>query len=171
MGKQKYYTPSLDEFHIGFKFEYLASGGKLLKGHPDNWERWKRSVVDEDWFNRILEDFEKSDVGLVDMEDVSKYRVKYLDQQDIEELGWIHHEGGKRFTFASRESEIWGDCADCIRHKFTLSLSTQPGVIRLKRNDSGGFMGMVDHLAYDLDMVGCKNYNELERLMEQFKIQ
>jgi hypothetical protein len=171
MGKQKHYTPALEEFHIGFKFEYLASGGKLLKDHPDNWERWERSVVDKDWFDRILEDFEENDVGLMDTEEVIKYRVKYLDQQDIEELGWIPDEKGSQFTFVGREDEIWGDCADCIRHKFTLTLSTQPGVIRLKRHDNGGFMGMVDHLAYSLDMVGCRNYNELERLMKTFRIQ
>lgn len=167
MTNSKYYTPRIKEFYIGFRFQYLNSGGKLLKDHPDNWERWENEVVDKDWFIRILEDFEENSDESLDMRTISHYRVKHLDQEDLEELGW---EQVKKNYFVFHKKSFWG--CDGIDNKFVLTLIPTMGGPRtvLKRYDSGGFAGMVDNLAYILDGLIIKNYNEMERLMKQLDI-
>ncbi len=68
--ENKYYTPEIEEFHVGFEYEYKRYDGKWIyqvfdKGHLEN-------------------EFDIYD----------KFRVKHLDQEDIESFGWIHC-GGK----------------------------------------------------------------------------
>ena len=73
----KYYTPSLEEFHIGFEYEYLVMregsywGGAVLE--ESDFIPHDNGDFNECFpFNRKLEDF----------------RVKYLDKEDIESLGF-----------------------------------------------------------------------------------
>lgn len=63
MKENKYYTPELEEFHIGFEYEFRIE---------DEWRslKWNQSQVVQ---GRVLE-------GLV--------RVKYLDKKDLNELGY-----------------------------------------------------------------------------------
>jgi hypothetical protein len=60
--ENKYYTPSIDEFHVGFKYQELDSN--------DVW-------VDKVFYSLLL-DF-----------NINYVRVKYLDKEDIKSLGWI----------------------------------------------------------------------------------
>ncbi|AGO48994.1 hypothetical protein N356_gp101 [Cellulophaga phage phi14:2] len=64
----KYYTPEIEEFHIGFEYEWLddEEGG-------DNWIKANTPTTIE------LEGYEDITYGL---------RVKYLDKEDIESLGF-----------------------------------------------------------------------------------
>jgi len=78
----KYYIPTIEEFHLGFEFEHLNFQGKLISNHPSNTAEWHKEICDADWFNILLDDYEHSS------EEVNKYRVKYLDKEDIESLGW-----------------------------------------------------------------------------------
>ncbi len=80
MTENKYYVPQIEEFHIGFEYE-------LLK---------KKSVYDKEWrFDIIKRIFDIKTVSNshdwarfnIDLED-KEIRVKYLDQSDIESLGW-----------------------------------------------------------------------------------
>jgi len=67
MEKEKYYTPTIEEFHVGFECEY----NDPLKGS------WEKVIYTEDMFfggKRGLTLLEK--------------RVKYLDREDIESLGF-----------------------------------------------------------------------------------
>lgn len=59
---EKYYTPVLEEFYIGFEYEILEDG---------NWtkEKFKIDVYLDEFF-------------------MSEKRVKYLDEADILELKW-----------------------------------------------------------------------------------
>lgn len=68
--KNKYYTPSVEEFHVGFRYE--------VHEDPRTDEGWSKTEVDRNCIKYCVQ--QDSDVD---------YRVKYLDQQDIEELGWI----------------------------------------------------------------------------------
>ena len=64
----KYYTPTIEEFHVGFEYEtrmYYKNDPIWTKGDFQD-------VVDGDWYN-----FE-----------VKNCRVKHLDREDIEGLGW-----------------------------------------------------------------------------------
>lgn len=80
----KYYTPSLEEFCVGFEFEHLNYEGKLVSDPKWNKKEWHKEICDADWFNILLDDYEH------DEEAVREYRVKYLDSSDIEEITKIH---------------------------------------------------------------------------------
>ena len=68
----KYYTPTLEEFRVGFKYEFI---------HPDYKEYgWNKYSSPE--FNPELED-------CIFSNDIKYFRVKYLDASDIESLGFI----------------------------------------------------------------------------------
>ncbi len=86
--ESKYYTPSIEEFHIGFEYELL----KKVSRYDNHWrfEILKKIFVptkanrDFDWI-RLQIDLEDKEI-----------RVKHLDKGDIESLGWKH---GPRETF------------------------------------------------------------------------
>ena len=84
---EKYYTPELEEFHVGFEFEYNKGG--------DNWV--KHTSGNHDFRDGII------DVGVGETDDAlynpfhmgiseREFRVKHLDREDIESLGWVSGE-------------------------------------------------------------------------------
>lgn len=82
MENNKYYTPTIEEFHVGFECEIKNSS------HPVNfeWEHFKIvSVYDAKISGSIMDwSFYDSYNAIKDGE----IRVKYLDQEDIESCGW-----------------------------------------------------------------------------------
>jgi len=62
----KYYTPSIEEFHVGFEYESTTSPTK------------------EDWYKAVINNVD----DLYDVFSYSNARVKHLDREDIESLGW-----------------------------------------------------------------------------------
>lgn len=67
---EKYYTPTIEEFHVGF--EYEKNNEPYRRGYD------KEIFTEDDMYNdNFMYHF-----------DVKNTRVKYLDKQDIEELGW-----------------------------------------------------------------------------------
>lgn len=73
----KYYTPKIDELCIGFRCEY-----KTLKGF------WKPVICDSEILSIIFEDLLKGNDYFI-----SSCRVKFLDREDIESLGFTHIDG------------------------------------------------------------------------------
>ena len=64
--EEKYYTPKIEEFHVGFKVEVL-------------------SELTDTWINYTID---KDDcLGTWDIS-LYKTRVKWLDKEDIENEGW-----------------------------------------------------------------------------------
>jgi len=72
MKEIEYYTPSIDEFYIGFECEFKND-------MQDN--EWKREVVDADTMGIALSSNEHRELG-------KEFRVQYLSRTDIEQLGW-----------------------------------------------------------------------------------
>jgi hypothetical protein len=70
--ESKYYTPNIEEFHVGFEYESL---------YNDNWEK-----------NTITKQVVSSFDDLIDDFNYYSVRVKYLDSSDIEDLGFIDAE-------------------------------------------------------------------------------
>ena len=71
----KYYTPSIEEFHVGFEFEYK----EFINGIP----KWNKGEI------KNSREIHQIDVWLKEVKmDGSQIRVKYLDKEDIESLGW-----------------------------------------------------------------------------------
>ena len=76
----KYYTPSIEEFHIGFEYEQLCNNHnwtKMIKPREDNWEWVKKEFNTSTSLSKIAQEIKGVTV-----------RVKHLDEQDILELGW-----------------------------------------------------------------------------------
>lgn len=74
--KEKYYKPDISEFHVGFEFEMLSSYGFISVTYPE---------IKETHFLR-----KKGDTLNKLKSILSSTRVKYLDQEDIESLGFIY---------------------------------------------------------------------------------
>lgn len=66
--ENKYYTPTIDEFYVGFRFE-------VLNNEIWEWQHMNASRLQEINFDD-------------NTDNMSKYRVKYLDKTDIESLGF-----------------------------------------------------------------------------------
>lgn len=70
--ESKYYTPTIEEFHIGFECE------------------WRRN--EEDWYGgKINSSIELYDAAIeyeAGENQTYEYRVKYLDKEDIESFGF-----------------------------------------------------------------------------------
>jgi hypothetical protein len=77
MNSNNYYTPTIDEFHVGFEYEYRNHDGTIR--NINNIE-WKRSIVDS--INHLA----YVERGL---NTPNNTRVKYLDKEDIESLGFV----------------------------------------------------------------------------------
>lgn len=69
---KKYYTPSIEEFHVGFEYESHED--------PRIEDGWEKQVTDRHSIKYPLN--EDSDVD---------YRVKYLDREDIESLDFVYN--------------------------------------------------------------------------------
>lgn len=71
--ESNYYTPTIEEFHVGFECE------------------WRR--FEEDWHGgKINSSIELYDAAIeyeAGENQTYEYRVKYLDKEDIESLGWV----------------------------------------------------------------------------------
>ncbi len=70
----KYYTPEISEFHVGFEYEYLQPGGAWIKHNLDG-----TPIV-----HRELDEFTDDLMKLAH----AITRVRYLTKSDIESLGW-----------------------------------------------------------------------------------
>ena len=139
MDNNKYYTPSLDEFYVGFEYQkYIPS----------------------------YKDYVTITVNKVDITSIPNYyssgvddtclRIKYLDQEDIESLGWIpgiaNIEGKEIDCYGINNIVITSITKD---HKLDISyISTIGGKSSLQRI----FRGVV------------KNKSELKKLMKQLGI-
>ena len=97
----KYYTPEIDEFHVGFECEIQSSWGMQKGIYP--------SILRED----TLTGFQLQKIGETETlkKVISGIRVKYLDKEDIESCGfgnykksvcaWYELEGHFEDSFAS----------------------------------------------------------------------
>jgi hypothetical protein len=70
----KYYTPTIDEFHIGFEYEYMQFSEEL-----ECVDRWLPVNIT---IKALIPEINK-------FEDINKIRVKYLNREDIRSFGFV----------------------------------------------------------------------------------
>ena len=107
----KYYTPTIEEFHVGFEFEsnyILFEEGSLKNG-------WNKVVL-SDRHNWFYDSYVNDAVP-------SEFRVKYLDKSDIESLGFIHV-NGLVYDLPETNISLW--------YNFSLVTSSNSVTIRKK---------------------------------------
>lgn len=99
----KYYTPDISEFYVGFEYENkegFLDGTVKLQEQFDN-SKWIYNCVeigDLPYIHRAL-------YGINSTNELCGVRVKYLDKEDIESLGW-KITGGKLIKNVRDEFEL-----------------------------------------------------------------
>lgn len=134
--EKKYYEPTVEEFHVGFEFESHIDNGLIPKQLYEEGQEWKATA----W---QVGDFFKTDKpkGL---------RVKHLDREDIESLGW----------------EFQGKNSYMFDKKYWLIFEPNNGHISIEEGDVIGDFQDSEFLFQGK----LKNKSELKRLMAQLGI-
>lgn len=81
----KYYTPTIEEFHVGFEFEHN------FKNHPIIKDGWDKDIITGETRLKCIADYIAE----------KRVRVKHLSREDIEAEGWeIYSQSNvNHFTF------------------------------------------------------------------------
>lgn len=146
-----YYTPKIEEFHVGF--EYEISIMKATVGYKEPVSTWEKGIygVDSLGYNMLVgEALHRSRQTLDILQSISDkqlIRVKYLDQQDIEELGWNTLRSNINWVRATKNS------TEIIFEK-----NIEVPIIQIFKNMNCVFTGTI------------KNKAELKKLMQQLQI-
>jgi hypothetical protein len=82
----KYYTPTIEEFHVGFEYEELDPD---YQGQSDG-KQWKSIKLSKEGLISIATNWKY----------FQEYRVKYLDREDIESLGFEYKRTIKCLQFS-----------------------------------------------------------------------
>lgn len=158
--ENKYYTPEIEEFHVGFEYEikHLDGTKTTLSGNPEKdkpvfKKDYKKEIYTiEDWFN-IWQGLENNNV-----------RVKYLDKEDIESLGFKLIKIGDPFStkaliFKIQKEEGFNTGKEIIIIKYSNTLLTM--TIR----NYGSYANEECSI-----QINIKNKSELRKLLKQLNI-
>lgn len=130
----KYYTPSIEEFHVGFEYE--------IKLNNDNWEKCIFQPNKDNFSHRFKEETWFTIEG--------SSRVKYLDREDIESLGFYSEDNGECYNKSIGWMIIgiypWED------------VGGKPNEYKISVDANTNFHGTI------------KNKSELKRLLKQLNI-
>lgn len=142
--ENNYYTPVVSEFHVGFEYESLQD-----ERHPEEDSSWSKEVIGDEWDMRTF-------IGYYCGDHIADLRVKYLNTEDIESLGF--------------ECSV-GDMYDKRNLKFTndkchITKNYQNGKIIIEKNHRDMFY---EHP--EIWFTGIiKNKSELKRLLKQLGV-
>lgn len=141
--ESKYYTPTIEEFHVGFEYE------RCNKPFREGFD--KMIFTEQDMFNdSFMYHFNVNDT-----------RVKHLDREDIESLGWCHDQttkDGAYFYYGTlmTTKEFMLTCPNARLSKG--ENYTVLDITSLRDHITDSFNGTI------------KNKSELKRLMKQLGI-
>lgn len=143
--ENKYYIPTIQEFHVGFTYEYIQfthKGGITWRGRLHD-------AIQKSWLKKTYEiDSPHSFADIGNYIDNGFIRVKALDEADIVEAGWKQN-----------ENQSPSYCADyLLGDDWILDIFDSERGIRIMYHSEIRFFGII------------KNYNELLKIMEMLKI-
>ena len=138
--EKKYYTPSIEEFHVGFEFDVLNNKDKFYDPQHEV-GKWLNATVD----NGIFSDLQNISRLLID----GQIRVKHLDREDIKSLGWKYVPATKTFELIDLAGYEW----ELIFIPQTLSVD----IDLYKGNPFSGTIRSKSELATIMRMIGIKN--------------
>lgn len=150
----KYYIPELEEFHLGFRYEFQ------YKDDEDNWneDSIEYDLLYDHDFHSVFEEVKDSRV-----------RIKYLDRKDIEELGWTY-----RSLTKDGDLEIYeGISSYTFYRKICPNGESAIAIFKaLPKPGEGNLFGICEYTddKREICTVRVKNFNELQKLMGQLKI-
>ena len=139
----EYYTPEMEEFHIGFEYETT---------YLQDYDTWKKEIIEEDDAGYFHSIYFGDAVP-------TEFRVKYLDKEDIESLGF-----NKRNISRSEWSKTIDGQIFTIHEFWTYNQSERENLIRITSGKENNF-------PYRIKFEGdIKNKSELKRLLKQLNI-
>lgn len=80
MDNEKYYTPHIEEFYVGFEYEIFEDFDS------NDTKKWHEQIYGTNGINN-------ENIGYINntLLSLNLVRVKYLNKEDIESLGWTPH--------------------------------------------------------------------------------
>lgn len=144
--QEKYYVPTIEEFHVGFEFESYSD----IDG-------WKDSVLSFPYIPFL----QQTKIG--EFVVPNWIRVKHLDREDIESLGFdktFKNEFGIEYLFFENK-----DYQYCLYH-----LEKNVIIFRANKNASWMFPPTFSDAYEKIFLGSIKNKSELKRLMRQLGI-
>ncbi len=90
---EKYYTPTIDEFYVGYEYEYLSTSySPIIVDHTYDSIEFSKEKLDV-WEKKVLDlpkNYQPDGVleYLSDLLSNKQIRTKYLDREDIIDLGF-----------------------------------------------------------------------------------
>jgi hypothetical protein len=165
----KYYTPEIEEFYVGFEYEFhsMTTGGLEIVDFSKNpivsktiskptYKIWSKEIIYRDdcaLYNRSFKSLE----GLIKSKQI---RVKYLDREDIESLGW-------KFDKTSNEGQ-----RKFFKDNMCLYYRPETHELGIFTIDPSKSDYMMKHVMDNkqVHIVIIKNKSELKKLMKQLNI-
>ena len=158
--ENKYYTPEIEEFHVGFEFEAFDSS--MFQNRE-----WKKVTITNDSLRNII--INHDPYALEQIKDWA--RVKYLDREDIESLGFEYD--GKSCldeTWEKEESivDTWSYYVDTTEDKEKYySLYSQGKLCYITYTAYQNSVGSTEEQIFKGTI---KNKSELKRLLKQLNL-
>jgi len=160
--ENKYYTPSLEEIHIGIECEFTTCEGAFKCNITDDIYTGELDIV------QIQDLFDFYSRGVMDIEEM--IRIKHLTQEDIETLG---------FKLKSRSIDDWYEAnplempeskiRDYFGHyafKLFLNYGFRDSRLKIKADFTGEDWDKADSMFEG----ECKNKTELIKILKQIKV-
>ena len=142
----KYYTPTIEEFHVGFIHEYVNT----------NTATWYSTQIDVSMeikaAEQTLEYFPE------------RLRVKHLDRKDIESLGWVNKRSHGHTSFFIEKKD--GD--NSRDYKLCYMFEDNPSSLVILKADKAWVMGTSKWRP--IFSGDIKNKSELKRILKQIGI-
>ena len=155
----KYYTPTLEEFCLGFEYE--------MEDDDCGKKYWQSTIFNELGILKLTQFYPMSFKTLQERINNEEIRVKYLDQSDLEELGWILINEFKTicsYTWSTfTKQNIKHHELNSIKINYSLKCSFEEDIkIIITKN--------IDNSSFDIFNGEIKNKSELIKLFKQLEI-
>jgi len=142
--KNKYYTPEIEDLYVGYECEHTSNMSSFIVEDYDDVVKDKLTSTDLRWYIQWAEE-ENS---------LKKFiRTKYLDQSDIESLGWVCQE----YT------------QDGYNQSYTKLVSSESGYDLIYCAGWGG-KWQIDDRGNGVFWGEIKSINELKKIMQYLNI-
>lgn len=147
--EEKYYTPTIEEFHVGFEYEYKETflDGTVKTQEEFDSKAWKTAITDCGDLPYIA----RSLSGTNSLNGLIGLRVKHLNQEGLEDLGFT--------VFSTSPLEGW-----MLKHNKQINIKCiEDHKIALQAIRS-------NRLVFDITSLLIKNKSELKRILRQLQI-
>jgi hypothetical protein len=147
---KKYYTPSIEEFHVGFEYEYNSDLSNLML--ENTFGKWEKEIFTAS-SNSMMDESEIHDIelGLDPSTESIEIRVKYLDREDIEREGF-------EFEFVRGTKLMFGEP---VYEHLSITYDSESNHLTIGNKD------VEDDCDYYLFQGKVKNKSELKRILKQ----